>query len=257
MLLSLFSVKNRLQVAGGGGGDLNWPNRPVGLTTLVDTDFDDFTLPTAEGAAVTGTGADGWYTNNGGGRLSIIDESGDKILRAAFPGTGGGGGGVGIIYHDYPASHTRFYIGLKLRHPAGAELNGISNKLFYLEPGNIILESYENGPGAPVLIEDVSGGNWLSVYDGTLAGTMYRSPATTALSIGAWDIIEWIVTKGSGAGCGFQVYLNGVLVNSRSGAMPAPGGYGELKYDTTWGGGLNHTQAWNRDVAHIIVATGA
>jgi hypothetical protein len=188
--------------------------------------------------------ADGWYVNNYGEMDRVTDAnapvSPSSALQWTYERGGTSGTSVGIVYHQYPANTTEFYVAFSLWHDSNFEWNTISNKLFYIEPGNIILESKTDN-------------DYLTVYIGA-TGTLYKATNPRTSPLGQWVNIELLVKRGNPGVV--KVWMNGTLVMDRTPAVPGPGSYGELKLDSTWGGATSaRTRDSFRRVDHSLIAT--
>jgi hypothetical protein len=217
-----------------------YPHRPANHTHVVSSYGFEDPPPLAVGTAMGG----GWSVNNYRDMSRVIDStapvSPPSVLQWAYRKGDPSGTTVGIAYHPYPASTRELFVGFSVWHDPNFEWNPISNKLFYIEPGNIILETREN--------ED-----YLSVYVGA-SGTMYKATNPVTVPLGKWVNIEMLVRRGD-PGL-IRVWMNGTLVMDRMVPVPPPGKFGELKLDSTWGGATGpRTRDSFRRVDHILVTT--
>jgi len=222
-----------------------YANRPANYTTVIsDYAFND--VPPA--AADAPMGIDGWNVvfASGGGLTRELDPtapiSPSNVLQWHYPPGHTAGTGVGNVYREVDPNITEFYVAFSVWHDANYEWNSISNKLFYIEPGNIILQSRHNN-------------EYLSVYIGQY-DVNYAPTNPRPIPLGQWVNIEYQVRRGPN---GFiRVWMNGVLVTSYTG-INVPMGDGqrqELKLDSTWGGQTGPTTRDSyRRIDHILIAT--
>jgi hypothetical protein len=220
-------------------------NRPVNYTTVIsDYAFND--VPPASADAPMGT--EGWNVvfASGGGLTRETDPtapiSPTNVLQWHYGPGHTAGTGVGNVYREVDPSITEFYVAFSVWHDSNYEWNSISNKLFYIEPGNIILQSRHNN-------------EYLSVYIGQ-SDVNYAPTNPRPIPLGQWVNIEYQVKRGPS---GFiRVWMNGVLVTSYTG-INVPAGDGqtqELKLDSTWGGQTGPTTRDSyRRIDHILIAT--
>lgn len=155
--------------------------------------------------------------------------------------------GVGrrTIYKYLTSDVTELYVSMRVKWDSNYEWNSISNKLFYWEPGNIILQSRHLMP---------EGQRYLSVYVGG-TGQDYGPTNPVTISLGEWHTIEFMVKRGSNGH--LKVWLDGVNVMNRTGVnIPAQTNGQWVQDDDTWGGS---TGPRSRDstiwLAHLYIAT--
>jgi len=221
-----------------GGGQ--YPNRPANYTRVLnDYGFND-PVPTAMDGAL---GSSGWAAswNSAGltrrGTASDAPVSPSSVLEWAFTRAGTvSGGGVGNIGRGLP-SVNQIYVAFWMKHDSQFEFHPISNKLLYLEPGNLILQTrmWES--------------NWFTINNGG-GGGEYRATGYT-LPLGRWVQVEYLVDAVNNR---IRLWADGRLVVDV--AANLAGGYRELKLDSTWGGsGGTKTRDSFRWIDHILVAT--
>lgn len=217
----------------------NYPNRPSNFTRVIsDYGFDDAVPTNQEGKL----GSSGWVASwNSAGltrRATASDapRSPTSILEWAFTQSGTrAGNGVGNISRSIP-NLNRVYVAFWMKHDANFQWHPISNKLIYLEPGNIILQSrhWEN---------------YFTVSIGSIGADQY--PQINTNPTGKWVFVEYLVDA---PGRSIRVWADGVLVTNYSGTVPSP--WNELKLDSTWGGGGSTKSGDSfRWFDHIFVAT--
>lgn len=215
-------------------------NRPANYTTVLsDYAFNDsYPNGTATDQPVGG----GWnliYWLNGG--ISTVTKVSDptgpispsNVLQWKYY-AGGPAGGVGDLYHSLP-NVNRIYVAFALKHDANFEFNGVSNKLFYLEPGNFILQSRHDN-------------DWYSLYKG---GTAYTPSINTPITKGTWEMVEILA---DGVAGNVKVWINGQLRTNQN--ISFTQAWNQMKLDSTWGGfSVPRTRDSYRWVDHIFVAT--
>ncbi len=223
-----------------------YANRPVNYTTtLSDYAFRD--LPLVDNDSPLGGG---WSVyNNQNATVSRVSDatapqSPSEVLQWHFPTGHPSGTNVGNVYRSAPANASEFYVAFSMWHDANFEWNSISNKLFYLEPGNIILQSRHSMAG---------GQKYLSVYIGG-TGKDYAPTNNIPIPLGQWVNYEFIVKRGNSGV--LKVWMNGTLVLDYANiAVPTTTSGQELKLDTTWGGSTGPTTRDSyRRIDHIVVA---
>ncbi len=161
----------------------------------------------------------------------------------------GDNSGVGKVkfYHDrISASVTEFYVALRVKWDSNYEWQSISNKLFYIEPGNIVLQSRHNSGGIQ---------RYLSVYIGS-GDTDHMPTNNVAIPLGEWVTIEYQVKRHATQG-ELHVWLNGVETMHRTGIfVPTTSSTQELDINDTWGGaGSPRTRDSRRWLDHVYIAT--
>src|SRR3989344_2080469 len=209
-------------------------NRPASYTTTVtDYAFSDSVPATTQGSIGGGWGIS-W---NAAGRTSIVTDatapvSPSNVLQWKYDAGGSSGSGVGDVSHSLP-NVNQVYWCVFIKHSSNFEWNSISNKLLYLEPGNLLLESRLFQNYLPI---------WRSNgYGGT----------TTPLPLNTWTQVEWLVDSVNKRS---MVWRDGVLETDLS--MPVlAGGYGEAKIASTWGGSTGpRTRDSYRWIDHVLIA---
>lgn len=236
------------------GGALT-PNMPAGWRVREELDFSQQIPQTQHGPI-----ANGWELSWSVPSQQSATRQSDPIAPVSPPHvfqsryfqgmpSGGGVGNVGKAFSGL----RQVYVALVIKHDSLAadskfQFHPISNKLFYLEPGNLVLTSR---------IWDV---NYLTLG---VAGTQEFRPASYRMPLGKWIRLEiladatartyklWASTlTAPGVWSAPELVLNATGVN-----MPS-GGFNELKLDTTWGGsGGTMARDSYRWTDHLLVAT--
>jgi len=220
-----------------GGGQ--YPNRPANYTrVLSDYGFGDV-VPNGREVAVGGGWGSSW--NDAGlmrrGTATDAPVSASHVLEWAFTRTGTqSGGGVGNMGRGLPTVN-QIYVSFWMKHDSQFEFHPISNKLLYLEPGNLILQTR------------MWDSNWFTINNGG-GGGEFRATGYT-LPLGQWVQVEYLVDAVNNR---IRLWADGRLVVDV--AANLAGGYRELKLDSTWGGsGGTKTRDSFRWIDHILVAT--
>src|SRR3989344_4012615 len=213
-------------------------NRPASYTTTVtDYAFSDSVPATTQGSIGGGWGIS-W---NAAGRTSIVTDdtapvSPSNVLQWKYNSGGSSGSGVGDLSHSL-SSVNQIYIAFAVKHDANFEFNSISNKLLYLEPGNLILQSKH--------FQD-----WYSFYNGAAGGTVGQPTVNTSITVGQWELVEILVDAGTD---NVKVWINGQLRSNLS--TPMAGGWNQVKLDSTWGGSTGpRTRDSYRWIDHVLIA---
>lgn len=229
----------------GGGGEAGlYDNRPANYTTEISDYAFDEAVPGNNTDQSFGTG--GW-SMIGGADITIESDatapaSPPEVLQWLYADGGTAGESVGNIYRSISTSISELYVAFSIWHDANFEWNTISNKLFYWEDGNIILQSRHND-------------TFLSVFIGALDVSYDPNGYDPVQSDfdGKWANIEYIIKRGN-PGL-LKIWLNGVLVMNRAVEVPAVSSFSELKIDSTWGGATaNRTRDSFRRIDHILIA---
>lgn len=219
------------------------PNKPANYTKVLTDYRFATTLPVRQGAPI-GDGS-GWSVNNGGGDMTIVqDPEKGSVLQwryRANRGTPGSSFNSGLAFFGCPTSTREFYIDFSVWHSADFEWNRVANKLFYVEPGNIVLESR------------VDADNYLSMAGGGVPNGKISSTLRT-FPLNRWIRVTLQVVRGPNGL--IKVWADNALVVSYTGNVPGTGSYCELKLDSEWGGGSGPTSrdSYRRvDRIHIAV----
>lgn len=220
-----------------------YPHRPASYTRVLT----DYAMNDAPIRVDDGPLGGGWGMYHGQGMTLVSDPtapvSPPNVLQWNYGAGGSSGVGVGKLYFRPPATATAFYVAFSIWHDPNFEWNSISNKLFYLEPGNILVQARHNAA-------------YLSIYIGAF-DVVYDPNGyvpTTADFNGRWARIEIVVRRGT-PGL-IQVWLNGQLVSTYTGDVPNPGGFNEISLDSTWGGATGpRTRNSMRRIDHVLIAT--
>src|SRR3989344_2090391 len=213
-------------------------NRPASYTTTVtDYAFNDSVPATAQGSI-----GGGWSISwNAAGRTSIVADatapvSPSNVLQWKYDAGGSSGSGVGDLSHSLP-SVSQVYVAFAVKHGTNFEFNSISNKLLYLEPGNLILQTKAFQ-------------NWYSFYNGAAGGTVGNPTVNTPITVGQWEFVEILVDAGTD---NVKVWINGQLRSNLS--TPMAGGWNQVKLDSTWGGSTGpRTRDSYRLIDHGLIA---
>lgn len=222
-------------------GNPSYPNRPANYTRVIsEYGFGDAVPTNQEGKL----GNSGWLaTWNGSGLTrrgtdATAPVSPSSVLEWAYTRTGTPvGGGVGNVARYLSPNLRQVYIAFWMKHDSQFEWNPISNKLVYLEPGNIILQSRHWDQYFTL---------WIGAH-----GVDSWPQRNMPIPLGQWQRVEYLVDGVAGF---IRVWVDGVLVNSYTGRIPTP--WSELKLDSTWGGaGGTKTRDSFRWMDHILVAT--
>ncbi|MHB1329217.1 MAG: hypothetical protein ACYC2K_13555, partial [Gemmatimonadales bacterium] len=216
-----------------------YANRPANYTqVLSDYGFAD-AIPVSQEGSIGG----GWSVgrNRNGTVARVTDAtapvSPSTVLEWVFPAGFQAGGDVGIVFRRLPAGTSRIYVAFSLKHDSNFEWNTIANKLLYLEPGNVILESR-------------AWGHTLPVYNGA-RGEVIAPTVARAMPLGQWVHIEYLLDATTGR---IQVWMDGQKLVDATTSLA--GNWSELKLDSTWGGiGQTSTRTSRRWIDHIVVAT--
>ncbi len=158
----------------------------------------------------------------------------------------GGVGKVKFYTNPISGSISQFYIALRVKWDNGYKWNDISNKLFYVEPGNIVLQSRHNVGGIQ---------RFLSVYVGAYNDD-WLPDNNIAIPEGQWVTIEFLVERSTTAG-ELRVWLNGVQTMHKTNIrVPTTGSSQRLDINDTWGGGggprVRNSYRW---LDHVYIAT--
>jgi len=188
----------------------------------------------------------GWsVVYNAGGSMARVSDptapvSPPYVLQWKYPAGHASGGGVGNLVHDLAGNASEVYVAFSMWHDSNFEWNSISNKMLYLEPGNILVESQVYGQA-------------LVGYIGSIGGIYYPS-IVQSWPMGGWASIEVQIRRGTNGL--LRVWKNGVLVLDRALSIPTTTSLQELKLDTTWGGQTGpKTRDSYRRIDHVFVAT--
>ncbi len=220
-----------------GGG--RYPNRPSNYTrVLSDYGFDD-AVPAGREKPVGGGWGSSW--NDGGllrrGTAADAPVSPSQVLEWAFTRTGTRSGqGVGNLARSLPTVN-QIYVSFWMKHDSQFEFHPISNKLLYLEPGNLILQTR------------MWDSNWFTINNGG-SGQELRATGYT-LPLGRWVQVEYLVDAVNNR---IRLWADGRLVVDATTSLS--GNFRELKLDSTWGGsGGTKSRDSYRWIDHILVAT--
>ncbi len=225
-----------------------YANRPPSYTTVIaDYPFDAATYPagTAPYYDVPDFDGSGWGIVGGVGLSRVLDPmapvSPPNTMQWTYP-PGAGGTGVGRFYRTLDTSISEIYVAFSIWHDPSFEWNTISNKLFYWEDGNIILQSRHND-------------NYLSLYIGAYDAVYDANGYVPQESDfdGRWVNIEYIIERGDPGR--LRVWMNGNLVSDHVVQVPEISGTSEINLNSTWGGGGTRTRTSYRRVDHLLVAT--
>lgn len=226
------------------------PNMPAGWRTREVLDFSQAIPQTQHGAI-----ANGWelsFSNPAQQSATRVSDptapvSPSSVFQSRFYAGMNTGGGVGNVGKTFSPALQRVYVALWVKHDASFQFHPISNKLFYMEPGNLILTSR---------IWDF--GELPSQRPSYLTLQVnqqqeFRPPASYQLPLGVWVRIEILADVPART---YKVWADGVQVLNATGVNMPSGGFNELKLDTTWGGsGGSKVGDSYRWTDHLIVAT--
>lgn len=226
-------------------------NLPAGLSVVTDYAF-NAVIPTASSDQPMGDGS-GWnvyYPTAARTTQRIVDTSGGVSPQYAMEtlyesGDVSGVGKVKLYIPSISSTVRKFYVCMRIKYDSNYEWNTISNKLFYIEPGNIILQSCHNVGGTQY---------YGSVY---ISGTDHLPTNNVTWPLGEYMTVEYYVYRHATAGI-LQVWVNGVqTLNETNINVPIPSGTQEINLNDTWGGSTSaRTRNSYRWMDHIYIATG-
>lgn len=220
-------------------------NKPANYTTVI-VDYDFSEVPPTTGADQS-FGSQGWnYIGGGTGVCDRVSDATDPqsppfVWDQVFPPGGGGGNMAGFPYRIIPGSAGDLYVQIQVWHDPSFEWNTISNKFLYfsvVSAEKIILESRFNADYFVFYQENID--------------TIW-SPQVNVNPTGRWVNVEVLVVRGASGS--LKCWVDNVLVNSRSGAIPTVGGSYEFNINSTWGGNGTKTTTSHRRLSHCFIAT--
>jgi len=228
-----------IAVAGTGP----YANRPANYTKIISDYAFSEALPGNDQDQPFGTG--GW-SMIGGSQITRVNDptaptSPPEALQWQFD-PGPGGTSVGNVYRVLDRSVSQIYVAFALWHDPNFEWNTISNKLFYWEDGNTILQSRHNDDFLSL---------YIGAYDRVFDPNAYH-PVISDFN-GRWVNIEYIIKRGN-PGL-LKVWMNGKLVADHAVQVPMISSWSEVSINSTWGGGGTRTRTSFGRGDHILIAT--
>lgn len=236
------------------GNALAWlDNKPASYTRVLSDYAFSTPVPTAATDQPFPDGS-GWNIIYPSGKKTSVrvedatcDTSPPYSIETTYNAGDSSGVGNATIYKYLPSDVTELYVALQVWWDPNYEWNSISNKLFYLEPGNIILQSKH--------LDSVTNiQRYLTVYVGG-TGKDYMPTNPQTITLGTCHTIEYLVKRGASGH--LKVWLDGVQVMDRVGINIPSGTSGQwVQIDDTWGGSTGpRTRTSKRRVGHIYLAT--
>lgn len=227
-------------------------NKPTNYNTVLTDYTFDAQIPTTASDQPMGDGS-GWYVYYPTSRRTttrIADFTGEispqHVMETRYEVGDLHGIGKVKLYRSVPSSIKEFYIAMRVKWDSDYEWHPISNKLFYLEPGNIILQSRHVSNSIQ---------RYNSVYIGGTGGTDHMPDNNIPITLGEWHTIEYIIKRGTTNG-ELHVWLDGVKTMTKTGInVPPTTSTQTLDLNDTWGGdGAPRTrQSW-RWMDHLYIA---
>jgi len=228
-------------------------HKPANYTNVV-TDYGfNAPIPSATSDQPMGDGS-GWhvyYPTSARTTTRLADQTGgvspENVVETIYQAGDNSGVGKVKFYHDrISGSISELYIALRVKWDSNYEWQSISNKLFYIEPGNIILQSRHASGGIQ---------RYLSVYIGS-GDDDYMPDNNLTIPLGQWVTIEFLVKRSMTAG-EVRVWMNGIETMHKTGIpVPTTTSGQQLDINDTWGGaGGPRTRESRRWVDHVYIAT--
>lgn len=214
---------------------------PAGWRTREVLDFSQAIPQTQHGAI-----ANGWelsFSNPAQQSATRVSDptapvSPSSVFQSRFYAGMNTGGGVGNVGKTFSPALQRVYVALWVKHDATFQFHPVSNKLFYMEPGNLILTSR------------IWDANYLTLQ---VNQQQEFRPNGYRLPLGQWVRIEILADVPART---YTVWADGQQVLHATGVNMPSGGFRELKLDTTWGGAGGEKRGDSyRWTDHLIVAT--
>ena len=226
-------------------------NKPANFTNVRTNYGFDAPIPSATSDQPMGDGS-GWNVYYGfwpvHNSARISDASGGVsptyVVQTDYPANTRGN--TKFYFQPISASASEFYVAMRVKWDSNYEWNDISNKLFYIEPGNLVLQSRHNVGGIQ---------RYLSVYIG--ANDSDHLPTNNVpITLGQWHTIEYLVRRGTTNG-EIHIWLDGVTTLHETGIfVPTTSSSNLLDInDTFGGGGPNRTRTSTRWIDHVYIAT--
>ena len=240
-----------------GAGTGPWPNEPPGLTTLSDYGFDD-PIPVTGNLTVP-VGTSGWsvYANPVGNGSHALDPdapfSPPDVYQVEYPKGFVGGAAPATLEYDFSPRPRELYSGFwwKPSDPFQGHSSNVNKIVFVMTP------TQQSSDGAlDLLYFDMVRGPWrifcqndLLAGGGPTAGALLTGNVTqTNVALGQWHRIEIYLQYSTGANADGVVQwwvdgqLNGSYTNLK---MVQDGGFKDVQFSPTWGGGSQDTKAEN------------
>jgi hypothetical protein len=242
-------------------------NRPVGLTTVIEDDF-DYAISTGNRSAMTAEfQAQGWSTvifdaadSGNENRTSTVDMSGTpngvgtrKVL-SSFNPTGTGGTGSFTLRKSFSSAQI-IYVYVTTWYEPGFHHNSVSEKLIYLNQGvNGIWEhGFEdevlNGIPQDPIYCGIDSHCWANLLP---CGSGGSNPVTGFQSDGVWRQFEILLNRTTGS---VKWWTDGEQRADHIGRTFSAG-FTSIDLDNTWGGGGSKIGNHARRHDFILVATG-
>lgn len=237
----------------GGTTGPGWlANKPSTYTNVLTDYAFDATIPTASSDQPMGDGS-GWntyYPTTARTTSRVADTSGGvsptNVVETLYETGDATGVGKVKFYLFADSAITEFYVALRIKWDSNYEWQPISNKLFFLEPGNIILQSRHLSNAVQ---------RYLSVFIGDTS-TDHLPDNNVTITLGDWHTIEYIVKRSTTAG-ELHVWLDGVKTMTKTSVnVPTTAVQQTLDINDTWGGsGSARTRSSWRWIDHVYIAT--
>lgn len=223
-------------------------NKPENYTTVL-TDYSfDAVIPTGPDQPMgDGSGWNVYYPTAARTTKRIVDTTGavspQHSVETLYETGDNRGVGKVKFYRSAASSITEFYVSIRVKWDSNYEWHPLSNKLLFLEPGNILLQSryIKNGT------------QWYNSF--LINGTAYLPFNNMPIPLGEWVTIEFIMKRSATAG-EFHVWLNGVKTLEQTGInVPTTSSSQTLDINDTWGGdGVPRSRQSQRWIDHVYIA---